>query len=281
MINEVILGLICLSLFLLWKIFEQNKKLSMLLSQNEYHLQKHASAQNLIAENQKHIQHFLQQQNTLQSQNSQLENQIAQQNQRIENLESEYQEKFQKSFNRSKYILRGQIAEKFCPFQPDFPYDAKDLVFLGNSVDYMVFKNLNHFRDTGENIDQVEIVFLEIKTGNAQLNEVQQAIRLAIENKRVSFAIYNPDRENQEALQIIDFKKQDQALDNTTNDSHILKQRETFARHSFKWSSFEEQILVEKYHQRYSLSDLSYMFQRKEQGIRTRLAKLLDVVEID
>ena len=94
MINEVILGLICLSLFLLWKIFEQNKKLSMLLSQNEYHLQKHTSAQNLIAENQKHIQHFLQQQNTLQSQNSQLENQIAQQNQRIENLESEYQEKF-------------------------------------------------------------------------------------------------------------------------------------------------------------------------------------------
>lgn len=207
--------------------------------------------------------------------------------QQLKQLAAEWTEKNKNALNQSRRVLRGQLAESFCPFQANFPYAAQDLVFLGNSVDFVVFKNLNHFRDTGKNIEDVEIVFLEIKTGSATLNKVQHAIQHAIEHQRVRFDIYNPDQSvktsvsKHENFDALDFRQNDQNYNNYSDQAHILKARREHPRSSYKWSEYEKATLLELYEDGYSLTELSKLFQRSENGIQIRLKEFGYVIEAD
>jgi len=64
---------------------------------------------------------------------------------------------------RSKNVLIWQVNEKIAPILPWFPYNYKDLVFIGKWIDYLVFDWLSKW-------NLREIIFLEVKSGNSGLN---------------------------------------------------------------------------------------------------------------
>ena len=83
---------------------------------------------------------------------------------------------------RSSSVILGQVAEKIAPLLPDFPYNYKDLTFLGKGIDYIVFNWLSHK-------DVQEIVFIEIKTGKSSLNANEKMIKKCIDAGRVRYEI--------------------------------------------------------------------------------------------
>jgi len=75
---------------------------------------------------------------------------------------------------RSQNVKHGKSMEQMMPFSKDYPYDPRGFRFIGDPVDGV------QFNDDG-------IVFVEFKTGNAQLSERQKRTRENIEKKRVEF----------------------------------------------------------------------------------------------
>ena len=88
-----------------------------------------------------------------------------------------------RSLSRSFDVKKGKIVEQLAPYLQSFPYDPHDARFIGNPVDFVVFDGLNARRD-------VSIVFVEVKSGKASLNENERRIREAIEKKRIKFEIF-------------------------------------------------------------------------------------------
>lgn len=79
-----------------------------------------------------------------------------------------------KSQKKSSEVRLGQIAEQLAPFTNHFKYDPKKSHFLGQPIDYVIFED-------------DEIIFLEIKTGDARLVESQKKVKENIEQKRIRF----------------------------------------------------------------------------------------------
>lgn len=86
------------------------------------------------------------------------------------------QEKYDKLFSKQKseQVRLGQISEKLLPFLEEFPYKTDDIAALFMPIDLIVFS-------------ESEIVFVEIKTGNAVLSDKQRQIKKLIDNKQVRF----------------------------------------------------------------------------------------------
>jgi len=84
------------------------------------------------------------------------------------------------SNTKSKEVRLGAIAETLTPFLQGFPYDAKALRPLGNPIDYIAF-------------EEDEIVFIEVKSGNAKLTPKQNKIKDIIETGKVRFEIHRID----------------------------------------------------------------------------------------
>jgi predicted Holliday junction resolvase-like endonuclease len=89
------------------------------------------------------------------------------------------------SVNKSRSILRGKTTEQLVPLTEEFlkefiPSDAK---FLGSPIDYVIFSGAGSITD-GED-KEIEIVFMDIKTGKAKLTKVQRAIKKAVEERRI------------------------------------------------------------------------------------------------
>lgn len=83
---------------------------------------------------------------------------------------------------RSKNVLIWQVNEKIAPILPWFPYNYKDLVFIGKWMDYLVFDWLSNW-------SLREIVFLEIKSGSSGLNRNETMIKKCIENGKIAYDI--------------------------------------------------------------------------------------------
>jgi len=81
------------------------------------------------------------------------------------------------SQKKSSETRLGQISEHVIPFLEGCPYNPKDLHFLGNPIDYVVF-----------DLDQGEITFLEVKTGNSKQSKRQKLIKNIIKAGKVYFA---------------------------------------------------------------------------------------------
>lgn len=84
---------------------------------------------------------------------------------------------------QSRAVLGGQFSEQLAPFMPDFPFSPTEARFLGRPVDFIIFRGL----DTQE---PTEIVFLEVKTGSAQLSTSQRKLRALVEQGRVRWEEY-------------------------------------------------------------------------------------------
>lgn len=91
------------------------------------------------------------------------------------------------AIQRSSAVTRGKVTEHIVPYLPGFDLDPKDIRFLGTPIDLIAFKGLN---GTGE---EVEIVFIEVKTGRSVLSAREKAVKKAVEEKRVSWRVFNAD----------------------------------------------------------------------------------------
>ncbi len=84
----------------------------------------------------------------------------------------------QDAIARSHAVNIGKITEHLLPYMSIFPYNPKDVRFVGSPIDLIVFDGI----DEGE---VREILFLEVKTGSSSLNTRQRQIRDAILAGRV------------------------------------------------------------------------------------------------
>jgi predicted Holliday junction resolvase-like endonuclease len=81
---------------------------------------------------------------------------------------------------RSLAVTIGKVHEQLVPHLPGFDYNPKDARFLGSPVDFVIFDGLA----TG----QVErIVFLEVKTGNANLSSREKQVKEAVVRGRITW----------------------------------------------------------------------------------------------
>lgn len=84
---------------------------------------------------------------------------------------------------RSRATFGGQALEELAPLFPDFPFNPKDLRFIGDPIDYVVFDGLTEGTLR-------EVVLLEVKSGRSTLSPSQRSIRDALKDRAVSWALY-------------------------------------------------------------------------------------------
>jgi len=90
--------------------------------------------------------------------------------------------------NKSSQVRTGFLAEALLPLTGEFPCDPKTMRFLGSPIDYISFDYITN-----------TITFIEVKTGDSQLNSNQRAIKKMVEDGRVEFKIV---RLNEKGLKI-------------------------------------------------------------------------------
>jgi predicted Holliday junction resolvase-like endonuclease len=91
------------------------------------------------------------------------------------------------AIQRSSAVTRGIVTEHIVPYLPGFDLDPKDIRFLGTPIDLIAFRGLNN------SVEEIEIVFIEVKTGGSVLSARERAVKKAVEQKRVSWRVFNPD----------------------------------------------------------------------------------------
>lgn len=80
--------------------------------------------------------------------------------------------------NKSSQVRTGAIGESLLPLHEDFPCNPKTLRLLGSPVDYVSFC-----------YDTNMISFVEVKTGESQLNDNQRKVKKMVEEGRVQFKV--------------------------------------------------------------------------------------------
>jgi predicted Holliday junction resolvase-like endonuclease len=75
---------------------------------------------------------------------------------------------------RSEAVIAGKVQEQLVAYLPDFPYNPKDVRFLGSPVDLVVFDGLADGR-------LERVLFIEVKTGGSGLTARERCIRDVID----------------------------------------------------------------------------------------------------
>jgi predicted Holliday junction resolvase-like endonuclease len=78
----------------------------------------------------------------------------------------------------------GFILERIAPTMKDFRFDRNDCRSLFDPIDYIIFEGLSKKNSVSK------ILFTEIKTGKARLNDHQKEIRNLVERKQVTWDTY-------------------------------------------------------------------------------------------
>lgn len=78
---------------------------------------------------------------------------------------------------RSSEVRLGKTVENVAPFFDEWPYDPGNFRFLGNPID-------------GVSFNEDEVVFVEIKTGQARLSKSQNKIKSFIKDGKVKFITF-------------------------------------------------------------------------------------------
>ncbi len=86
----------------------------------------------------------------------------------------------QDAIQRSLVVTAGKVYEQLVPYLPNFPFNPKDARFLGSPVDFVVFDGLSDGQIT-------RIVFVEVKTGGAELSTRERRVRDAVQEARVEW----------------------------------------------------------------------------------------------
>jgi Endonuclease related to archaeal Holliday junction resolvase len=82
---------------------------------------------------------------------------------------------------RSLAVTAGKVHEQLIAYLPGFPYNPKDVRFLGGPVDLVVFDGLAEGRLR-------RIVFMEVKTGGSTLTARERDVRDVVQSGEVEWA---------------------------------------------------------------------------------------------
>ena len=99
------------------------------------------------------------------------------------NIDSKLRSARKQAINTSRHVHKGYTSEKLAPLLPIFPYNPRDMVFVGKGFDYLVIKGLSKQ-------DITEIIFLEIKSAKSNLNTNERLIKQAIDAKQVRYEVW-------------------------------------------------------------------------------------------
>jgi len=128
----------------------------------------------------RNLQKVLTQNNSLtEASNSDFKKKEIELTERVRQLEKDLQAETENrkkivSQKKSSEVRLGHIAETLAPFLDQFDFDPETCSFLGKPIDYISF---------GDD----EITFIEVKSGNAQLNQRQRHIRDLVNQKLISW----------------------------------------------------------------------------------------------
>jgi predicted Holliday junction resolvase-like endonuclease len=86
----------------------------------------------------------------------------------------------QDTVRQSQAVISGKVHEQLLPYFPGFPFNPKDVRFLGSPVDLVVFDGLS-----AGNVERV--VLIEVKTGGAVLTARERQVRDAVKGGRVDW----------------------------------------------------------------------------------------------
>ena len=84
------------------------------------------------------------------------------------------------SNKKQRATIKGQISETLAPWSMTVVDSVSELNFLGNPIDFIGFKGLD---GKGE----VDIKFIEVKSGKSKLNSNQRRVRDAVKAKRIDW----------------------------------------------------------------------------------------------
>ncbi|RYZ97828.1 MAG: endonuclease [Moraxellaceae bacterium] len=101
--------------------------------------------------------------------------------------QQETQQAVKKSLNTSRATIKGRLAEQLAPLLPEFEYLPSDAKFLGDPVDYVIFNGYTDWRDGNLAAEDIEVILMDIKSGQARLTKGQLAIEQAVKQGRVRF----------------------------------------------------------------------------------------------
>ncbi|MVT13508.1 MAG: hypothetical protein GPW16_04415 [Euryarchaeota archaeon] len=129
--------------------------------------------------------------NTLQSERENIRESIKKEYDALfEKWKKDYSEEIRKeAIKKSQEVLKGKVTEQIIPYFPDFPYDPRDVRFIGSPIDLVVFSGLRE-----RNVVD-EIVFIEIKTGKSRQSEAEKKVEEAVKNGRISYRVINIPKE--------------------------------------------------------------------------------------
>jgi len=85
----------------------------------------------------------------------------------------------------SQAAVAGRVFERVAPYLPGFGYNPRDVRFVGDPVDFVVFDGLSE----GEG-DVRNVVFVEVKTGLGELNGNERRVKAAITERRVEWSLF-------------------------------------------------------------------------------------------
>ena len=77
------------------------------------------------------------------------------------------------AYQRSRAVSFGKTIEHYVPFMENFPVEPKDVQFFGKPIDYIAFSNRASKK-------KCAVHFIEVKSGNSNLNTHQKNIKDAI-----------------------------------------------------------------------------------------------------
>lgn len=122
--------------------------------------------------------------------------QLSVQKRRAKMLEAKYTQLLKAASSKSsvvqRAVIKGQVAEQLAPILPGFPFVPSDYRAVGGEpIDFIVYVGLTGAKDGQGGIK--EIVFGDIKTGNAKLSPHQRMIKQAVEQGRVRWQTLHID----------------------------------------------------------------------------------------
>ena len=84
------------------------------------------------------------------------------------------------SNKKQRATIKGQITETIAPWSMTVVNSVSELNFLGNPIDFIGFKGLDGDGD-------IDIKFIEVKSGKSKLSTKQRRIRDAVKEKRIDW----------------------------------------------------------------------------------------------
>jgi predicted Holliday junction resolvase-like endonuclease len=112
---------------------------------------------------------------------------IAQLREEAKGLREKRKQISKRSESGAKAINIGFILERLAPSLKAFRFNTNDCRSLFDPIDYVIFEGLS----SKGKVDR--IVFTDIKTGSAKLNEHQKDIKSVVEKKRLVWDTYQQE----------------------------------------------------------------------------------------